>query len=88
MLVTAIVLHLYTKRIRLFERSDLGMVQKWIQALIALLVCFDDPMCLMSHIFGKLYYICQGFMESLFIATLLLFWLIIIHSMSTRDGNG
>lgn len=87
-LTSLVVLWKYTQTLQQFERGDLGVVQKWIQALIVLLVCFDDPMCLFQDLFGWLYYMCQGFCESLFIAMLLLFWLIIMHSMSTNSQDG
>ena len=85
---SGLYLHVYTETLQSIDRSDLGVVQKWVQGLIGLLVCFDDPLCIIGNWFGILYYICQGFMESLFISMLLLFWLIVMHTMSMSNVKG
>lgn len=84
-------LYVYSKQMSLFESPDLGIVQKWVQVMIGQLIFFDDPFVVLSVFFsdlGWLYYLYQGFVESLFISILLLFWLIIIHSMSTNRADG
>ena len=63
---SGIFLYVYTETLQSVDRNDLGVVQKWIQGLIALLICFDDPMCLLQNWFGMLYYLCQGFMEYIY----------------------
>ena len=47
-----------------------------------MLIFFDDPLCLAQAYLGLSYSIIQSVFESLFIAMLLLFWLLYIHAIS------
>ena len=47
-----------------------------------MLVFFNDPLCLLQSYVPTVYSIQQTFFESLFIAMLLFFWLLFVHSIS------
>lgn len=72
----------FHERLTPYERSDLGIIQKWIQSLLIMLVFFNDPLCALQGYIPTIYSIQQTFFESLFIAMLLFFWLLFVHSIS------
>lgn len=49
-----------------------------------MLVFFDDPLCFAQPYMGLYYSVIQGTFESLFIAMLLMFWLLYIHAISAN----
>jgi len=52
---SAIFLGIYSNRLRLFEREDLGIIQKWVQALLLFLVLFNDPFFYFQEGLGLFY---------------------------------
>lgn len=74
----------YHRIIRQFNREDMGIVQYSIRVIVFMLVLFDDPLCLAQPYLGLSYSIIQSVFESLFIATLLMFWLLYMHAISAN----
>lgn len=62
----------------------MGIVQYGIRVLVFMLVLFDDPLCLAQPYMGVTYSIIQSIFESMFISTLLMFWLLYIHAISAN----
>jgi len=77
----------YFRKIKPFQKSDLGLLQAWISVLFAsLLVGLDDPFQALHHYFPmELYSGVQAVLQSSFVAVLMLFWLIAIHSISLSN---
>ena len=44
-------------RLNMFDRADLGIIQKWLQSLLLLLIFFNDPFCLLSNMIPWLYHL-------------------------------
>jgi hypothetical protein len=80
--ISIVVFCKFNRQLALFDRSDLGIIQKWLQSLLLLLVFFNDPLCLFSHSIPWLYRLQQSLLESAFLALLMFFWLMFVHSIS------
>ena len=68
--------------------SDLGWVQKWIQGLSLALILFNDPFCVFDNGTKSFlwYELIQSALESAFIAMLMFFWLLLLHSIASQDN--
>ena len=84
--VSIIVTYFYWRQIRTYQPDDLGLIQKWIILLLALLILFNEPFSGIRNIFPfKVYYVMQALTQSTFIAMILFFWLVIVHSISSNE---
>ena len=72
----------FRARLAAFDSADLGIIQKWLQTLLFLLIFFNDPFCLLSTTIPWLYHLQQSLFESAFLALLMFFWLMFVHSIS------
>lgn len=69
---------------RVYQYVDLGVVQKWAVVLLIYLVLFDDPLYVWkTHI--SIYAVIKDVCGSTFIALMLFFWSLIIHSIVQCD---
>ena len=50
-----------------------------------LLIFFNDPFCYWKDKLGIAYPLCQSLMESLLIASMLFFWLLLVHAIAYQD---
>ena len=79
----------YSTKLREHDRSHLGQVQKWLQFLLLQLIGFNDPFCFLTDELSgtpqMMYDMLQSFCESCFIAWVLFFWLVFIHSVASTD---
>ena len=75
----------FRNKLKQFQRSDLGWVQKWIFLMNLLLIFFNDPFCYWKEDLGIAYPIWQSMMESLLISSLLFFWLLLVHAIAYQD---
>jgi hypothetical protein len=71
-----------------YNIEDLGWVQKWIQGLSFLLILFNDPFCVFDNGTESMFWyeLVQSVLESSFIAALMFFWLLLIHSIASQDN--
>lgn len=86
-LVASIATYRYFSKIRPFQRTDLGLLQVWIMVLlVSLLVCLDDPLQIV-HYYAPfaLYSIIASVLQATFVALLMFFWLVAIHSISLSN---
>jgi hypothetical protein len=77
----------FKRGIRQFHRTDIGIVQRYIDALLVALVLFNDPLCFFFMSNRHILYACyQSVVESLFIALLFFFWLLLLHSIAQSEN--
>lgn len=73
--------------IRQFHKTDIGIVQRYIEALLVALVLFNDPLCFFFMANRQIMYACyQSVVESFFIALLFFFWLLLMHSIAQSEN--
>jgi len=63
-----------------------GSLQYWIKYLLLGLVFFNDPLFFLNQKLGIVYSVYQALVESVFIAMLLFFWLLLMHSIASQDN--
>eukprot|EP00347_Sterkiella_histriomuscorum_P006317 403353220 len=77
---------LYYKSISHFQMEDLGLIQKWVFVLLVQLLFFDDPFYSMRSLFPyNSYSIIYSFSQATFLAMILFFWLVVVHSISSNE---
>jgi len=76
----------FNRKLRQYSRQDLGQVQKMIQVLIVTLILFNEPLWMLKESMGMIYLVMQSTFESLFIACLMFFWLVLMHAIATQDN--
>lgn len=58
------------------------MVQKWVMVLLLALALYDDPFYVGKNIGGLWYEECLCVFVASFIAMILFFWILIVHSIA------
>ena len=69
-----------------YQVDDLGLIQRWIVALLVMLFLFNEPFSAVKSAFPfKTYQLIFAVSQATFISMILFFWLIIIHSISSNE---
>ena len=73
---------------RELKYADLGVVQKWVMVLLIALIFYDDTLyALKVKMYPQVYEICFSVLESTFIALMLFFWVLLVHSIAQTDQS-